>query len=116
MLRTLVGPFPPSLPPSLYLPLYLSPPPHSLLLLLLLLLLLYFLNERLIVLFIQGVSRSAAVVLAYLIRNQGMSYDTAFTFLKRKRACVKPNPGFVQTLQEWEDAWKRPNIVRRFTS
>lgn len=64
----------------------------------------------------QGVSRSAAVVIAYLIRNRGMSYDAAFAFLKRKRACIKPNPGFVKTLQEWDDAWRRPSITRRFTS
>ncbi|KAK2460467.1 hypothetical protein APHAL10511_007514 [Amanita phalloides] len=64
----------------------------------------------------QGVSRSAAIVIAYLIRNQGMSYDSAYDFLKRRRACIKPNPGFVKALQEWEGVWRRPAITRRFTS
>lgn len=64
----------------------------------------------------QGVSRSAAVVIAYLIRNKGMSYDNAYDFLKRKRACIKPNPGFVKALQDWESAWRKPTITRRFTS
>ncbi|EAU80942.1 hypothetical protein CC1G_03118 [Coprinopsis cinerea okayama7 len=64
----------------------------------------------------QGVSRSASIVIAYLIRNHGMTFDNAHSLLKRKRPCVKPNPGFVKALQEWEAFWKRPNPMRRFTS
>ncbi|KAG6852377.1 hypothetical protein C0991_012607 [Blastosporella zonata] len=64
----------------------------------------------------QGISRSPAIVIAYLIRNHGMSYDSAFTLLKRKRACVKPNSGFVTALKEWEADWRRPAAARRFTS
>lgn len=64
----------------------------------------------------QGISRSAAVVIAYLIRNQGMSFDSAHSFLKRKRACIKPNSGFMKALQDWEALWKRPNMARRFTT
>jgi len=32
----------------------------------------------------QGVSRSPAIVIAYLIRNQGMSFDNAYGLVKRK--------------------------------
>ncbi|KAG6860699.1 hypothetical protein C0995_008371 [Termitomyces sp. Mi166 len=64
----------------------------------------------------QGISRSPAVVIAYLIRNHGMSYDNAFALLKRKRACVKPNSGFVSALREWEADWRRPSATRRFTT
>ncbi|KAG6914689.1 hypothetical protein DXG01_015934 [Tephrocybe rancida] len=64
----------------------------------------------------QGISRSPAIVIAYLIRNHGMSYDNAFALLKRKRACVKPNSGFVNALREWEADWRRPPAARRFTS
>jgi protein-tyrosine phosphatase len=64
----------------------------------------------------QGISRSAAIVIAYLIRNHGMTYDAAFSLIKRKRACVKPNSGFVKALQEWESVWRRPAAARRFTS
>ncbi|KAH8078421.1 DSPc-domain-containing protein [Cristinia sonorae] len=56
----------------------------------------------------QGVSRSAAVVIAYLIYTHNMSYDSAFDLVKRKRACVKPNSGFVRALQEWEKQWRPP--------
>ncbi|KAJ7198024.1 protein-tyrosine phosphatase-like protein [Mycena pura] len=64
----------------------------------------------------QGVSRSPSIVIAYLIRNHAMSYDAAHAFVKRKRACTKPNAGFVRALQEWEASWRRPQIQRRFTS
>ncbi|KAH8822565.1 protein-tyrosine phosphatase-like protein [Flagelloscypha sp. PMI_526] len=50
----------------------------------------------------QGVSRSAAVVIAYLISRYGMSFDAALAHCKGKRACVKPNSGFVNVLREWE--------------
>ncbi|KAK0197124.1 protein-tyrosine phosphatase-like protein [Armillaria mellea] len=64
----------------------------------------------------QGVSRSASIVIAYLIRNRGMSYDSAFAYVKRERACIAPNSGFVQALREWEAAFRRPTAGRRFTS
>ncbi|KAG6828986.1 hypothetical protein H0H92_006108 [Tricholoma furcatifolium] len=64
----------------------------------------------------QGISRSPAIVIAYLIRNHGMSYDNAFALIKRQRACIKPNPGFVAALRDWEADWRRPNVARRFTS
>ncbi|KAJ2933431.1 hypothetical protein H1R20_g3669, partial [Candolleomyces eurysporus] len=64
----------------------------------------------------QGVSRSAAVVIAYLIRNQAMTFDNAHSFLRRKRACIKPNSGFMKALQDWEAHWKRPGMTRRFTT
>ncbi|CAA7266110.1 unnamed protein product [Cyclocybe aegerita] len=71
----------------------------------------------------QGVSRSAAIVIAYLIAHQAMSYDTALTLVRRKRACVRPNSGFVRALQEWEGVVRsggtggqRPPIDRRFTN
>ncbi|KAI0930983.1 hypothetical protein AcV7_005016 [Taiwanofungus camphoratus] len=60
----------------------------------------------------QGVSRSAAIVIAYLIFTQNMSYDSAFDLVRRKRACVKPNSGFVRALQEWEKQVIRPTTDR----
>ena len=68
----------------------------------------------------QGVSRSAAVVIAYLIYTHNMSYDSAFDLVKRKRACIKPNSGFVRALQDWERQWRlapqRPAIRRASTT
>ncbi|KAJ7474995.1 protein-tyrosine phosphatase-like protein [Mycena latifolia] len=64
----------------------------------------------------QGVSRSPSIVIAYLIRNHAMYYDAALAFVKRKRACAKPDPGFARALIEWEHSWRRPAVQRRFTS
>jgi protein-tyrosine phosphatase len=64
----------------------------------------------------QGISRSPSIVIAYLIRNHGMSFDAAYSHVKRKRACMKPNAGFVRCLQEWEVQWRRPPNMRRFTA
>ncbi|KAI0683570.1 DSPc-domain-containing protein [Cytidiella melzeri] len=63
----------------------------------------------------QGISRSSAVVIAYLIYTHNMTYDAAFDLVKRKRACVKPNSGFVKCLQEWERQWHPLNkpVIRR---
>lgn len=72
-------------------------------------------------LFTQGISRSASITIAYLIRNHGMSLETAHALVKRKRACIKPNSGFLRVLQEWDVACHsgggmRPVLARRFTS
>ena len=58
-----------------------------------------------------------------------MSFETAHGMVKRKRACIKPNSGFMKVLQEWDFACHgngrsvggpgqnmRPIIGRRFTS
>ncbi|KAF7308135.1 Dual specificity catalytic domain-containing protein [Mycena chlorophos] len=50
----------------------------------------------------QGVSRSPAVLIAFLIRDKRMSYDAAFAFVKQRRSCIKPNAGFVRALRDWE--------------
>ncbi|KAJ7227709.1 protein-tyrosine phosphatase-like protein, partial [Mycena haematopus] len=50
----------------------------------------------------QGVSRSASIVIAYLIREHSMTYDAAFDYVRQRRQCIKPNAGFVKTLREWE--------------
>ena len=67
-----------------------------------------------------SVSRSAAVVIAYLIYTHNMSYDSAFDLVRRKRACIKPNSGFVRALQDWEKQWRlaaqRPGARRASTT
>ncbi|KAJ7887809.1 dual specificity phosphatase [Mycena olivaceomarginata] len=60
-----------------------------------------------------GVSRSASIVIVYLIREHSMTYDTAFDLVKRQRQCIKPNPGFVKTLGEWESSCKTPRPASR---
>lgn len=48
-----------------------------------------------------GVSRSAAVVVAYLCRYAGMSYTEALEFVKQKRPCVEPADIFAAAIKRW---------------
>ena len=50
-----------------------------------------------------GVSRSAAVVIAYLMYIKSWTYLEAFDFLKTKRPCIKPNDGFIKQLLKYEE-------------
>ncbi|KAJ7057657.1 phosphatases II [Mycena amicta] len=52
----------------------------------------------------QGVSRSASIVIAFLIRDHDMSYDAAYEFVRQRRSCIRPNSGFVKALHKWETA------------
>jgi len=49
-----------------------------------------------------GMSRSASVVIYYLMRKNGWSYAKALSYLKSKRPIVKPNPWYAKQLQDIE--------------
>lgn len=51
-----------------------------------------------------GVSRSASVVLAYLMKATGVPCGEALSFVQTTRWVVNPNPGFQQQLLLWEAA------------
>lgn len=48
-----------------------------------------------------GISRSAAVVIAYLCRYAGMSYAEALAFVKAKRPQVAPADVFKDAIERW---------------
>lgn len=50
-----------------------------------------------------GISRSAAVVIAYLCRFAGMSYAEALAFVKAKRPQVAPADVFKEAIERWLD-------------
>lgn len=50
-----------------------------------------------------GVSRSASVLIAYMIRKYRWDYDKCLEMLKSKRKCCMPNYGFRQQLLELEE-------------
>ena len=54
-----------------------------------------------------GVSRSASVVVAYLMYKKGLSLDDALDFVKSKRECVDPNFGFREQLQIFDQILKK---------
>lgn len=48
-----------------------------------------------------GISRSAAVVIAYLCRYTGMSYAEALAFVKARRPQVAPADVFKDAIERW---------------
>ncbi|XP_018578536.1 dual specificity protein phosphatase 19 [Anoplophora glabripennis] len=46
-----------------------------------------------------GVSRSASVIIGYLILVEGYSYVEAYDIVKTARNCIKPNTGFEKQLR-----------------
>ncbi|XP_046847884.1 serine/threonine/tyrosine-interacting protein-like [Xenia sp. Carnegie-2017] len=49
-----------------------------------------------------GISRSASLLIAYIMETYGMDYNNAFKYVQRKRFCICPNSGFTQQLMEYE--------------
>jgi predicted protein tyrosine phosphatase len=47
---------------------------------------------------IQGASRSATIVAAYLIQYEHMGAEEALEYMKRKRSCVNPNQSYREQL------------------
>jgi hypothetical protein len=48
-----------------------------------------------------GISRSATVVLCYLVRYHCMDFEQAYVSLKAKRPIIKPNPAFKQIVVQY---------------
>lgn len=48
-----------------------------------------------------GISRSPAIVIGYLIKTEGMDYEAAWAFVKKRRALINPNKGFVSQLVDY---------------
>lgn len=49
-----------------------------------------------------GVSRSATLILCYLLKYTTLSLVDAFTHLQRLRPCIRPNMGFFRALIQYE--------------
>lgn len=47
-----------------------------------------------------GVSRSASIVIAFLIQEKHNSFEIAYAVLKSARPCIQPNPGFLNQLKK----------------
>ncbi|KAI9091117.1 hypothetical protein DFS34DRAFT_653703 [Phlyctochytrium arcticum] len=60
-------------------------------------------NGRVLVHCVAGVSRSATLVLAYLMSHQNYSYQAALDYTQSRRSCVSPNPGFQRQLHIFEE-------------
>lgn len=51
-----------------------------------------------------GISRSATIVIAYLMAEMKMSYADAYILVKEKRRIICPNSGFRRQLMEFESS------------
>lgn len=49
-----------------------------------------------------GVSRSSTICIAYLMAEHKMNFDTAFSLVKSKRECIRPNDGFLKQLKQMD--------------
>lgn len=65
-----------------------------------------------------GISRSATVVIAYLMRFHGMGRDDAYRTVKSRRPGVEPNPGFWEQLRVYEGRLRHdaPSAKEEITS
>ena len=48
-----------------------------------------------------GASRSASIVVAFLMKDKGMPFEEAMALVTQKRSDANPNPGFVRQLKVW---------------
>lgn len=57
-----------------------------------------------------GISRSATIVVAYLMRKREMNYKEAIQFVQKRRSFICPNDGFLDQLKglkmDWDQKWK----------
>lgn len=49
-----------------------------------------------------GISRSAATVIAYAMKEYGWDLNKAFDYVKERRAVTKPNSSFMRQLEEYQ--------------
>lgn len=61
-----------------------------------------------------GVSRSATLVIAYLMEKYRLSYEQAHAYVKQRRNFINPNPGFVNQLREYQRLNYDVNGFHRF--
>jgi hypothetical protein len=50
-----------------------------------------------------GVSRSASIVIAYIMWKKKLNYEEAHSFVKERREWINPNEGFISQLKEFEE-------------
>jgi len=49
-----------------------------------------------------GISRSAAVVIAYLMHDKNVTFQQAYDYLKKLRPSIRPNEGFIMQLKVFD--------------
>lgn len=57
-----------------------------------------------------GVSRSASIVIGYIMKSKNLSLEEAFDFVKKRRGVIFPNFGFQRQLRMYEKEIKIRNL------
>jgi len=52
----------------------------------------------------QGVSRSATVIIAYIMKTEKKSFQESYNITKNSKQDINPNPGFMRQLKEYENS------------
>ncbi|XP_016367582.1 dual specificity protein phosphatase 16-like [Sinocyclocheilus rhinocerous] len=63
-------------------------------------------NARVLVHCLAGISRSATIAIAYIMKRMDMSLDEAYRFVKEKRPTISPNFNFLGQLLDFEKKLK----------
>uniref|UniRef100_A0A8D3C3N4 Dual specificity phosphatase 16 n=1 Tax=Scophthalmus maximus TaxID=52904 RepID=A0A8D3C3N4_SCOMX len=66
-------------------------------------------NARVLVHCLAGISRSATIAIAYIMKRMDMSLDEAYRFVKEKRPTISPNFNFLGQLLDFEKNIKSPH-------
>ncbi|KAM6895960.1 dual specificity protein phosphatase 16 [Lycodopsis pacificus] len=65
-------------------------------------------NARVLVHCLAGISRSATIAIAYIMKRMDMPLDEAYRFVKEKRPTISPNFNFLGQLLDFEKRIKSP--------
>ena len=62
-------------------------------------------NSKIFVHCMSGMSRSASLVIFYIMKEKKWDYDTSFEYVQKIRSCVNPNSYFVEQLKDYYDKY-----------
>lgn len=62
-----------------------------------------------------GISRSATIIITYLMKLYDWDYNKTFEFVRKKRRIIGPNPGFVRQMRSFEANLKFAKLDKKKT-